>query len=140
MLKSIKIYLALCLIGLQLIAPFIHAHAFGLDSFNERSAHIHANLTPQFDVQNVQSATSYQDVQVVNAADSQISYVITVATGVNSPTDADVVLNILFGIALFVAFTLLLKHLSQAFIFSPVPPLFHKRLVCSNQNPRAPPR
>ncbi len=140
MLKSIKIYLALCLIGLQLIAPFIHAHAFGLDSFNERSVHIHADLTPQIDVQNVQSATSNQNAQLANAADSQIGYVITVATGVNSPTDANVVLNLLFGVALFVAFTLLLKSLSQIVIFSPAPTLFHKRLVCFSQNPRAPPR
>jgi hypothetical protein len=135
----------LCLIGLQLIAPFIHAHAFGLDTFNERTLHIHADIAPLADLQtageqNMQPETNSHLMQLDQMGEQHTGYVITVASGVNSPADANAMLSPLIGIALLMVFALMLMQLPPSLIFSTTPSLALKQLSYPSQNPRAPPR
>jgi len=150
MLNSVKLYIVLCLIGLQLIAPFIHAHAFGLDTFNERSLHIHADTEPlpsllmddmhHIDGQQIVSDdTNRYIMDVDDSIDQHSGYIITVASGVNSPTDADAILNSVLYIALLLVFALILLQLPPSLIFSTTPSLVLKQLSYPTQNPRAPP-
>jgi hypothetical protein len=137
----------LCLIGLQLIAPFIHAHAFGLDTFNERTLHIHADIAPLADIQvaslhkgDLHTAANSHAIVYDNLSDQQSGYIITVASGVNSPVDANAMLNPLIGIALLMIFALMLMQLAPSLIFSTTPSLALRQLSYPTQNPRAPPR
>jgi hypothetical protein len=41
MSKKLNIYLVVCLAFLQLLVPFIHAHANGKDSYQEHNIHLH---------------------------------------------------------------------------------------------------
>jgi hypothetical protein len=140
MLNSIKLYIALCLIGLQFIAPFIHAHAFGLDTFSERSLHVHADVQPVAALQLHDLQPEASNALIQHSVEQHSGYIITVASGINSSTDADAMLNPLLGIALLMVFALMLMSLPPSLIFSTTPSLALKQLSYPSQNPRAPPR
>ncbi len=130
MLRSIKTFLALSLIGLQLFAPFIHAHAFGLDTLNERAVHIHANTVDAVSTSNMQ-----EDASLLK----QTGYVVTVANGV-AAQEASLDFSPSLGFAVFFCFALLLLVQPSAFNFHYLPPLFLKRHIEAQRSPRAPPR
>lgn len=141
MLNGIKFYIALCLIGLQLIAPFIHAHGFGLDTFNERSLHVHGESQPLAAVQMHDLKSLYPETNTVSfkAIEQHSGYIVTVASGMNSSADADEMLSQLLGLALLMVFALMLMQLPVSFIFSAIPSIVVKQLSYPSQNPRAPP-
>ena len=129
MLNSLKIYLALCLIGLQLIGPFIHAHAFGLDTLNERAVHIHTHITTP------QSASN----MLMDASPEQnAGYVVTVASGIAPQHDE--LLNPLLSIAVLFSFALLMVPQFTRISYPLIKPQFRKRLSYHLSSPRAPPR
>jgi hypothetical protein len=133
MLKQAKQFLMLCLIVLQFVAPFIHAHAFGHDSFKAQVFHVHADEigyasgnTKTF------SQADISDNQIIGA-------ITTVANGIKTSASDDIVDGIAF-MAIF--FTLALLSFSACFRFianaNQAFPL--RRNLYSLQNPRAPPR
>lgn len=130
MLKRLKNYLALCLIGLQLFAPFIHAHAFGLDTFYESAVHIHSNTV---------ATQPFTNMQVDADVQQQVGYVVTVASGV-APQEGDLDFNTLLGLAVFFCLVLLFAAQTTALIFRSLPPPFLKRHIYAPSSPRAPPR
>lgn len=131
MLNSLKMAFSLCLIGLQLIAPFIHAHAFGLDTLNERAVHIHTNIsTPQ-------SASS---ILMDSSAEQSAGYVVSVASGIVPQNAGDLLLSPLLSIAVLLSFAVLLVPQVTRISFTPIKPLFRKRLIYNLSSPRAPPR
>lgn len=130
MLKGIKTYLVLCLIGLQLFAPFIHAHSFGLDTLSDRAMHFHTNT-----IDTLTSSNMHADVPL----QQQSGYVVTVASGV-VPQDASLDLSPSLGLAVFLCFAFLLLAQSSSVIFYSLPPLFFKRHIEAQRSPRAPPR
>ncbi|HOY70983.1 MAG TPA: hypothetical protein PL131_09450 [Methylotenera sp.] len=131
MLNSLKIYLAFCLIGLQLIGPFIHAHAFGLDSLNERAVHIHSHIA---------TAQSTSNMLMDTSTEQAIGYVVTVANGIVPQNMDDLMLSPILGIAIFFSFALLLMSQQTHISYPPLKPLFRKRLSYNHPSPRAPPR
>lgn len=130
MLNGIKTYLALCLIGLQLFVPFIHAHAFGLDTLSERAVHFHTNTIDTLSSTNMLADAPLQQ---------QSGYVVTVASGV-APQEASLDLSPSLGLAVFLCFALLLLAQSSSVIFYSSTPLFLKRHIEAQRSPRAPPR
>jgi hypothetical protein len=132
MLKLTKHFLLLCLIVLQLIAPFIHAHAFGLDNFKEHVFHVHADeIGVTSENQDTTSQAYLGNQQLIGA-------ITTVATG-NKASIVENVADSLATIAILFAFVLLLfSGLSQL-----IPRYFqadiHQQYFYSLQNPRAPP-
>jgi hypothetical protein len=133
MLKQVKQFLILCLLVLQFAAPFIHAHAFGHDSFKAQVFHVHADEigyasgdTKTF------SQADISDNQIIGA-------ITTVSNGIKTSASDDIVegvafLAIFFTLALssFNACSKFIANANQAF------PLQHN--LYSLYNPRAPPR
>lgn len=129
MFNSFKIYLAWCLIALQLVAPFIHAHAFGLDALSERAVHIHVDVMGAQTSQNLQSDTTFEQ---------QTGYAVTVANGIVPQDETELLLSTVIGLAVLLSFSLLLKKNTRV-IFEPLSPLFLMRLSYHTPNLRAPP-
>lgn len=133
MIKFVKNYLVLCLICLQMFAPFIHAHAFGHDIFKAHVFHVHADeiAYASGDSKNFSQA-DISDNQIIGA-------ITTVANGIKTSASDDIV----GGIALMaIFFTLALLIFSTRFRFianvNQAFPL--QRNLYSLHNPRAPPR
>jgi hypothetical protein len=95
MQKSVKIYLAFCMICLQILSPFIHAHAFGSDSFKEHVFHVHAaEINPAF--------ANNQSAKPANVSEQAIvGTIVTVSSGIKQAfADDTVFMAILFTLAL----------------------------------------
>ncbi len=94
--KNVKNYLVLCLICLQVIAPFIHAHAFGIDSFKQHIFHLHTNETS-----NVGNAI--HELDQAHIAQSQTDGAIfTVASGIKTAVSDEEIDSIAVVAALFI--------------------------------------
>ncbi|MDI1362480.1 hypothetical protein [Methylotenera sp.] len=116
---------------LQFLAPFIHAHAYGLDDSKEHGFHIHST--------EVSTSTNNQDI-----ANTQISghptagAIVTVASGIKVSKADDIADNIAM---LAVLFTIVLIVFSKS---SPLRPRSlqvpkYRHTPYSLQSPRAPP-
>jgi hypothetical protein len=132
-MKFIKQFLVLCLIVLQFVAPFIHAHAFGHDSFKAQVFHVHADEMGNLDTDN----GSFSQAQLHNHEVS--GAITTVASGIKTSAADDIA----DGIALLaILFTCALMIFNVPSKFSLTPRLFlpTQQLSYALQNPRAPPR
>jgi hypothetical protein len=132
MLKSTKDFLTLCLIILQFIAPFIHAHAFGLDGFKEHTFHVHSSeLGASGENEDFAGKTYLAKQQVIGA-------VVSVASGIKTSM-ADDIADSLAMMAILFAFVLLvfngLHYLRPPYFQSEK----YQQYLYVLQNPRAPP-
>jgi hypothetical protein len=118
---------------LQFIAPFIHAHAFGSDTYKEQAFHVHNAVVASPNT----AATSLSQTLI---GESQFDgAIVTVASGIKNSVADDIatsiaVMAIFFTLALLIfnAFIVFTKHRTQT--------LPHQRYSYSSQSPRAPPR
>ncbi len=130
--KNAKIYLVLCLICLQIVVPFIHAHAFGQDSFKEHTLHLHTNEVGNIDsLNNRLSQTDMSENEIVGA-------VTTVASGIKTSL-ADDIADGIAVVAIFFTLILLIFSATARFVSNPIQALHTKQYLHSVQNPRAPP-
>ncbi len=130
--KNVKNYLVLCLICLQVVAPFIHAHAFGHDSFKKHEFHLHLEA-----LDNVSSAND--TVSQVHIAKSAIDGAIfTVASGIKTAV-SDEESDTIAVVAAFFIFILLRFAIVTRFIKPINQVLNPQRYVYYPQSPRAPP-
>jgi hypothetical protein len=133
MLKHTKQFLVLCLIALQMAAPFIHAHAFELDNFKAHILHIHAaEISPTSTSGDLTQQEHLS--QQARLAQHQADTIFTVDNGIKN-TSADY----LALLAIFLTFCLLIFNSSSRFIrqYAQTPP--YRQQYYSLQNPRAPP-
>jgi hypothetical protein len=129
MLKHAKQFLVLCLIALQMAEPFIHAHAFELDSFKVHILHIHAGEI------STASTGAGDSAQQAHLAQQHADTIFTVANGIKNTSAED-----LAWFAIFFTFCLLIFNFSSRFIQQHVQALRYRHPHYSLQNPRAPPR
>jgi hypothetical protein len=131
MLKFSKNSLMLCLVMLQFLAPFIHAHAHGLDDSKEHSFHL---LTNEVNVSSTNQNIANTQISDQPTADT----IVTVASGIKVSKADDIADNIAM---LAVLFTIVLIVFSKS---SSLRPRFHQvkkyhHTPYSLQSPRAPP-
>lgn len=133
MLKCIRQFLLFCLISLQFIAPFIHAHAFGHESFNEHTFHVHADEIPTvvYNQEAIQ-ATHINQQHLVGT-------IFTVASGIKQAFADDVSDDIAL-MAIVFSLVLLIFNVPSKFASRYNQLTKYQRIVYSQQNPRAPPR
>ena len=132
MQNNVKIYLILSLICLQVVAPFIHAHAFGLDSMKAHFFHVHT-------VENG-NANSYSGAltQAHIGENEIIGAITTVASGIKT-TLADTIADGIAALAIFFTLALLIFDVPARFFANSGLVLYPQRYAYSQQNPRAPP-
>jgi hypothetical protein len=136
MLKQVKNSLILCLIALQFVAPFVHAHAFGHDSFKAQVMHMHAD-----EFENVKSADGANSTlnQTHIGENELIGAVTTVASGIKASLTDDIA-DGLAAMAIFFTFALLIFNAPTRFLANSTQDLPLQRNFYSLQSPRAPPR
>lgn len=132
MQKNVKIYLILSLICLQLVAPFIHAHAFGLDSLKAHFFHVHT-----VEIGNANS-TNGALTQAHIGENEIIGAITTVASGIKTSL-ADTIADGIAALAIFFTLALLIFDVPARFFANSGLVLYSQRYVYSQQNPRAPP-
>ena len=121
----------LCLVMLQFFAPFIHAHAYGLDDSKEHGIHIHSS--------EVSTPSNNQVVINTQLSDQpSIGAIVTVANGIKVSKADDIADNLAM---LAVLFTIILIVFNKS---SPLKPSFlqapkYHHTPYSLQSPRAPP-
>ena len=131
MFKLSKNFLMLCLVMLQFFAPFIHAHAYGLEDTNEHGLHIHANETsvPVND-------PAIEDAQISDQP--TVSSIVTIGSGIKASKADDIADNIAILAAFF---TIVLVNFNLSIRLKPsflqVAKFHHTPY--SLKNPRAPP-
>jgi hypothetical protein len=131
MFKLSKNFLMLCLVMLQFFAPFIHAHAYGLDDSKEHGIHIHSSeVSVQVNDPAVDN-TQISDQPTVGA-------IVTVASGIKISKADDIADNLAM---LAVLFTIISIVFSKS---NPLSPSFfqahkYRHTPYSLQSPRAPP-
>ena len=133
MLKQAKRCLMLCLIALQFVAPFIHAHAFGHDSFSEHAFHLHADELINPNLLNVSLDQAQLGHNEIAGA------ITTVASGIKNAVADDIADGIAF-IAIFFTLLLLSFNRSESFVWQPIQALLTHLNFYSPQRSRAPPR
>ncbi len=131
MLKLSKNFLMLCLVMLQFFAPFIHAHAYGLDDSKEHGFHIHSSEVSAPSNNPVIANTQLSDQPSIGA-------IVTVANGIKISKADDIADNLAM---LAVLFTIILIVFNKS---SPLKPSFlqapkYRHTPYSLQSPRAPP-
>ncbi len=137
MLKHTKQFLMLFLIGLQLFAPFIHAHAFEHHGFKEHAFHLHADETAG--QESSKKSAVFTDLSV-NITQQKMACAITmVANGIRQACDEDVADNIAF-IAILFTLTLLFFNVPRKLFSKHYQAIPYQRIAYSLQNSRAPPR
>ena len=134
MLKQAKQLLMVCLMALQFVAPFIHAHAFGHDSFKEHAFHMHTAETVHAS-NNVNHAFNQAHISEYEITGA----ITTVSSGIKN-TGSDDITDGLVAFALFFTLAILLfatiNYRNRRFSKS----LYVKQNYYFLQNPRAPPR
>jgi hypothetical protein len=123
---------------LQLIAPFIHAHAFGIETAQAHTNHAHAVE----DVFHNHAPSSNFNLHIadVNQQDSiempqAIGSIFKVANGVKRNLLIDIDMLLLPCVLVFGLFVRVSQSRVRTFDF-----LFHQQLFYSPHSPRAPPR
>ena len=133
MCKNVKKYLVLCLICLQMVAPFIHAHAFGLDSFKQHIFHFHTD-----EISNVNSAdTALSQTHI--GENTIIGAIITVSNGIKTAL-ADDFADVIALMAVLFSFVLLLINFKNLFLPTYSQTTNYRRNAYSLYTSRAPPR
>ena len=133
MQKILKNYLLLCLICLQIVAPFIHAHAFGRDSYKEHIFHLHADETGNVNsANNALSQTHVGENQMIGA-------ITTVASGIKTSL-ADYFADDIALMAILFSFVLLLLNFKSRLLPLRFQTANYQRIAYSLHPSRAPPR
>jgi hypothetical protein len=128
-----RIYLIICLVFLQTIIPFIHAHAFGLDSYKQHTIHVHdENIASSINNKKFAQFANDNNQQIEGAA-------ITVASGFKQDF-SDNITDELSMFAILFTFVLLLFNAPTQLIRLGFQFPHYRRIAYSLQNPRAPPR
>ena len=129
MQKNIKIYLILSLICLQVIAPFIHAHAFGLDSLKAHLFHVHT----------AENGSANGTLTQAHIGENEIiGAITTVASGIKTSL-ADTIADSIAALAIFFSLALLIFDVPARIFANSGLVLYPQRYAYSQQNPRAPP-
>ena len=132
MQKNVKIYLILSLICLQIVAPFIHAHAFGLDSLKAHFLHVHT-------AENDNANSTNGALNHAHIGENEIiGAITTVASGIKTSL-ADTIADGIAAFAIFFTLALLIFDVSARFFSNSGLVLFPQRYAYFRQNPRAPP-
>ena len=132
MQKNVKIYLILSLICLQIVAPFIHAHAFGLDSLKAHFLHVHT-------VENDNANSTNGALTHAHIGENEIiGAITTVASGIKTSL-ADTIADGIAALAIFFTLALLIFDVSARFFSNSGLVLFPQRYAYFRQIPRAPP-
>lgn len=126
--KNVKIYLILSLICLQIVGPFIHAHAFGLDSLKAHFLHVH---TMENDNAN---STNGALTQAHIAENEIIGAITTVGSGIKTS-----IADTIFASTVFFTLALLIFNVPARFFANSDLVLYPQRYAYFRQNPRAPP-
>jgi hypothetical protein len=131
MFKLSKNFLMLCLVMLQFFAPFIHAHAYGLDDSKEHGIHIHSSEVSAPVNDPAVDNTQISDQPTVGA-------IATVASGIKVSKADEIADNLAM---LAVLFTIISTIFYKS---SPLRPSFfqapkYRHTPYSLQSPRAPP-
>ena len=130
-----KKYLVFCLVCLQMVAPFIHAHAFGLDSFKQHMFHFHTDEVSNININSADTAISQTHVgenQIIGA-------IITVANGIKTALADDFADDVALMAVLF-SFVLLLFNFNNLFLRTYSQTTHYRRIAYSLYPSRAPPR
>ncbi len=132
MQKNVKIYLILSLICLQIVAPFIHAHAFGLDSLKAHFLHVHT-------VENDNANSTNGALTQAHIAENEIiGAITTVASGIKTSL-ADTIADNIAAFAVFFTLALLIFNVPVRIYANSGLVLYPQRYAYFRQNPRAPP-
>jgi hypothetical protein len=131
MFKLSKNFLMLCLVMLQFFAPFIHAHAYGLDDSKEHGIHIHSSEVSAPVNDPAVDNTQISDQPIVGA-------IVTVASGIKVSKADDIADNLAMLAVLFTIISIIFNE------SSPLRPSFfqapkYRHTPYSLQSPRAPP-
>ena len=130
--KNVKIYLILSLICLQIVAPFIHAHAFGLDSLKAHFLHVHT-------LENDNANSTNGALTHAHIGENEIiGAITTVASGIKTSL-ADTIADGIAAFAIFFTLALLIFDVSARYFSKSGLVLFPQRYAYFRQNPRAPP-
>ncbi|MBC7755172.1 MAG: hypothetical protein H7Z20_00730 [Bdellovibrio sp.] len=133
MLETVKKYLLYCLICLQIVVPFIHAHEFGHDSYKEHIFHFHTD-----EISNVNNANTA--LGQAHVSENQIiGAITTVASGIKTSL-ADHFADDIALIAILFSFVLLIFNLKSRFVPSRFQTANYQRIAYSLHHSRAPPR
>ena len=133
MYRNAKKYLVFCLVCLQMVAPFIHAHAFGLDSFKQHIFHFHTD-----EVSNINSAdTALSQTHI--GENQLIGAITTVASGIKTSL-ADDFADVIALMAVLFSFVLLLFNFNNLFLRAYSQTTHYRRIAYSLYTSRAPPR
>ena len=130
-----KKYLVICLVCLQMVAPFIHAHTFGLDSFKQHMFHFHTDEVSNTNINSADTAISQTHVgenQIIGA-------IITVANGIKTAL-ADHFADDIALMAVLFSFVLLLFNFNNQFLRTYFQTTHYRRIAYSLYTSRAPPR
>ena len=130
-----KKYLVFCLVCLQMVAPFIHAHAFGLDSFKQHMFHFHTDEVSNTNINSADTAISQTHVgenQIIGA-------ITTVANGIKTAL-ADHFADDIALMAVLFSFVLLLFNFNNLFLRTYSQTTHYRRIAYSLYTSRAPPR
>ena len=133
MLKPTNTLLMLFLIVLQFIAPFLHAHALGLDDHEQPGFHVHNDEMSALNFNSLSANKLYMDTQQIVGA------VFTVASG-NKLSDADDLDNHLALVAILFAFVIFTFGGYVHYMLCRFKVANQLQPYYSLQNPRAPPR
>ena len=135
MCKNVKKYLVLCLICLQMVAPFIHAHAFGLDSFKQHIFHFHTDEVSNININSADTALSQTHI----GENQLIGAITTVASGIKTSL-ADDFADVIALMAVLFSFVLLLINFKNLFLPTYSQTTNYRRNAYSLYTSRAPPR
>ncbi len=134
MYVNAKKYLVFCLVCLQMVAPFIHAHAFGLDSFKQHMFHLHTDEISNINLTNANTAISQTHVgenQIIGA-------IVTVANGIKTALAVHFADDIAL-IAVLLSFVLPLFNFKNLFLRNYSQTTHYRRIAYSLYTSRAPP-
>ncbi len=135
MYRNAKKYLVFCLVCLQMVAPFIHAHAFGLDSFKQHIFHFHTDEVSNININSADTALSQTHI----GENTIIGAIITVSNGIKTSLADDFADVIALMAALF-SFVLLLINFKNLFLPTYSQTTNYRRNAYSLYTSRAPPR
>ena len=130
---NVKKYLVFCLVCLQMVAPFIHAHALGFDSFKQHMFHFHTDEVSNININSADNAISQKHV-----GENQIIFaIITVANGIKTDL-ADHFADDIALMAVLFSFVLLLFNFKNLSIRTYSQTTHYRRIAYSLYTSRAP--
>lgn len=131
MFKLSKNFLMLCLVMLQFLAPFIHAHAYGFDDSKVHGFHIHSS--------EINASSNNQGIANTQLSDQPtVGSIVTIGSGIKVSKADDIADNIAM-LAAFFTIVLVIFNLAIRLKLSFLRVSKYLHTPYSLQNPRAPP-